>query len=71
MVHLSTFSPCKGCEARRSACHDGCEPYKAWKAEVDRIHANERHEKDLEAGTMRHKPSQEIFIDGTGRKRKK
>lgn len=49
MMHLSTFSPCKSCVCRHEACHDSCVPYKAWKAEVNRIHSNERHQKDLEA----------------------
>ncbi len=70
-MHLSTLSPCKGCENRREACHDGCTLYKAWKAEADKVRENKRRIVDEESGTMRHKRSQEIFIDGTGRNRKR
>lgn len=27
--------PCKDCQNRRTACHDTCERYKAYKAELD------------------------------------
>lgn len=30
-------SPCTECGERHTACHDRCEKYKAWKAEVQRI----------------------------------
>lgn len=30
-------SPCTECEERHTACHDRCEKYKAWKAEVQII----------------------------------
>lgn len=28
-------TPCKDCQNRRTACHDTCERYKAYKAELD------------------------------------
>ena len=30
-------APCKGCEERYPACHDTCEKYKTFRAEVDDI----------------------------------
>lgn len=33
-------APCKGCTERYLTCHDKCEKYKAWKAEVFRVEQN-------------------------------
>ena len=30
-------SPCAGCTERSTACHDKCEKYQAWKAELIEI----------------------------------
>lgn len=30
-------APCKVCDRRRLGCHAGCDDYKGWKAEVDKI----------------------------------
>lgn len=29
-----TRHPCKGCTARRAACHGSCEAYKQWRAAI-------------------------------------
>lgn len=29
------MSPCKDCERRSPGCHDHCDDYKEWKAELD------------------------------------
>lgn len=34
-------SPCKGCEFRSELCHGKCEEYKAFKAEIERLKAEE------------------------------
>lgn len=34
--------PCKGCEFRSEFCHGKCEGYKAFKAELERLKAEER-----------------------------
>lgn len=35
-------APCKGCAERYTACHDRCERYAQWKAEVHKAKATER-----------------------------
>ena len=39
------ISPCKGCEERYPGCHDHCEKYAKWKAEVQKINTAEREYK--------------------------
>ncbi len=35
-------APCKGCADRHTACHDHCEKYAKWKAEVHKAKAAEK-----------------------------
>lgn len=44
MNKQGTVAPCKGCQSRREACHDSCERYKAWAAEVRKANQNELKE---------------------------
>lgn len=37
MTHLNT---CKECNERRPGCHDSCDIYKAFKAEIDKVRIN-------------------------------
>lgn len=34
---LSDVSPCKDCAERHTACHDHCQRYKDWKAEMEKV----------------------------------
>ena len=37
-----TSRPCKECSDRHTACHDHCERYQEFKAELDRVRENEK-----------------------------
>lgn len=39
---MRPLPPCKGCEFRSELCHGKCEGYKAFKAELERLKAEER-----------------------------
>lgn len=39
---MNSIPPCKGCEERHTACHDHCERYKQWKAEIQAAHKKEK-----------------------------
>lgn len=39
MLIKSVSAPCLNCEERHTACHDGCDAYKEYKAQIDSIRA--------------------------------
>lgn len=39
---MRPLPPCKGCEFRSELCHGSCTGYKAFKAELERLKAEER-----------------------------
>lgn len=39
---MRPLPPCKGCEFRSEFCHGKCEGYKAFKAELEQLKAEER-----------------------------
>ena len=41
--------PCKGCEVRSESCHAGCEDYKRFRTELDKINQIKHQESDLKA----------------------
>ena len=36
------IAPCKDCAERNTACHDRCEKYKTWKANLEKINEEKR-----------------------------
>ena len=47
---MSINCKCKDCDNRTIGCHSGCESYKAYRAEIDRI----KSEKNREAAMTDH-----------------
>ena len=43
------MSVCKGCEVRSENCHAGCEDYKRFRTELDKINQIKHQESDLKA----------------------
>lgn len=39
------YIPCKDCEEREIGCHGHCKRYKAFRAELDRLHKKEKEER--------------------------
>ena len=40
------ISPCKDCSERSEACHDHCEKFREWKAQLEEAKARERKESE-------------------------
>lgn len=58
-------APCKDCVERYEACHDHCEKYKEWKAELNAIRSKIAEQKFIEQTKIR------ITTDGVRRMKTK
>lgn len=47
------IAPCKDCTERHKACHDSCDKYKAWKAELDAMRSKIAEQKYIEQTKIR------------------
>lgn len=47
------IAPCKDCTERHEACHDSCDKYKEWKAELDAVRSKIAEQKYIEQTKIR------------------
>lgn len=47
------IAPCKDCSERHEACHDSCDKYKEWKAELDAMRSKIAEQKYIEQTKIR------------------
>ena len=51
---IKAVFPCKDCEDRFPGCHGTCERYKQLKAEFDKLKAEAKKQRDVQAGLNQH-----------------
>lgn len=65
--------PCFGCNIRSELCHGSCEGYKAFRAELERVKAEERKTNPVDKYTIEqiYKRTRYNFIKGEKQNRKR